>query len=72
MYLSQLLRRKSLVIVGANSGTSADGLDLAAVRIGRRGRAIEISFLGGEEKPFPRPLRDAILAVADGASVQLD
>lgn len=65
MLLTELLRHKSLVILGLNSGTSADGLDLAAVRIGRRGRAIDVSLLAGDEKRFPPALRTHILELAD-------
>ncbi len=71
MHLTHLLRRNSLVIVGLNTGTSADGLDLAAVRIRRQGRAIEGAFIGGEEQAFSSELKNAILAVADAASVDL-
>jgi len=53
------------------SGTSADGIDVALVRIGRRGR-IDTGSAQLEHFatiPYPAALRDSILRVAEGESV---
>jgi len=71
MALSDLLRRKQLVILGLNSGTSADGLDLAALRIMRRGRRVVIRFLTGSERRYPPAVRELILSAADSPTVTL-
>ncbi len=72
MSLRRLLDKKSLVLLGLNSGTSADGLDLAAVRFTRRGNRIKGTFLGGTARKYPARLRTALLATADAEIVALN
>ncbi|MEW5993594.1 MAG: anhydro-N-acetylmuramic acid kinase [Candidatus Zixiibacteriota bacterium] len=72
MTLPRILARKSLTLLGLNSGTSADGLDLAAVRITRGARGATVRYLAGEMKPYPPELRQLVLQTAAGASVDLD
>jgi anhydro-N-acetylmuramic acid kinase len=63
--LARLADRKSLVILGLNSGTSADGLDLAAVTV-RRGRSgVKAVFLKGKSAAYPPNIRKLILRIAD-------
>jgi anhydro-N-acetylmuramic acid kinase len=50
------------LIVGAMSGTSADGVDAALVRIDGRGIAMKASLLGHAHEPYAPELRDAIFA----------
>jgi anhydro-N-acetylmuramic acid kinase len=69
MTLSELLRRKQLVVLGMNSGTSADGLDLAVLRIVRRGRRVATEFVTGTERRYPDAIRKLILDVADASAV---
>ncbi|MBU0982309.1 MAG: anhydro-N-acetylmuramic acid kinase [candidate division Zixibacteria bacterium] len=71
MTLAQLVNKKRLVVLGLNSGTSADGLDLAALRITSRGPRPATSFIAGSHRRFPPALRDAILAASDSASPDL-
>ena len=54
---------RSRLILGLMSGTSADGIDVALVRIGPRGASLE-AFAAF---PFPAAVRAAILRLAEGA-----
>jgi len=56
----------SMTIAGVMSGTSADGINVALVRLTERGRGQECprhTLLAHEEYPFPAPVRRAILAM---------
>jgi anhydro-N-acetylmuramic acid kinase len=44
------------------SGTSADGIDVAFVRISHSARGPKIKLLAHRATPYPRPLRQAVLA----------
>jgi len=72
MSLLKLCRRKRLVLVGLNSGTSADGLDLAALAIERRGGRYRITQLAGAKRRYPPKLRRAVLDLADSKVASLD
>lgn len=63
--LTQLCDRKSLVILGLNSGTSADGLDLAAVSVSCDQSRLAARFLAGKSIAYPLAIRKLILKVAD-------
>jgi anhydro-N-acetylmuramic acid kinase len=52
---------KSMIVAGVMSGTSADGIDVAIVRIAR-GRRISIRLLAHEAFPYPAVLRRSVLA----------
>ena len=71
MTLSQLLARKRLVVLGMNSGTSADGLDLAVLQI-TSSRESSIKYLVGKCVPYPPKLREAVLHLSDAKSIQLE
>lgn len=70
--LMKLLDRKSMVVLGLNSGTSADGVDLAAVKIMRTAKGIRTRFLTGSTRPYPAELRSLILNTSDSTHVNLD
>ncbi|HXZ14002.1 MAG TPA: anhydro-N-acetylmuramic acid kinase [Candidatus Sulfotelmatobacter sp.] len=55
-------------VLGMMSGTSADGIDVALVRIHGAPPRISARFQAHHHVRFPAPLRAAILRVANGAS----
>jgi anhydro-N-acetylmuramic acid kinase len=69
MILSRLLNKKRLTVLGLNSGTSADGLDLAVLRIDRSGGRLRIAQLAGTERRYPPGLRQAALSLADAPTI---
>lgn len=52
---------KPMIVAGVMSGTSADGIDVAVLRISR-GHCITLKLLAHEAFPYPGVLRNAVLA----------
>ena len=52
---------KPMIVAGVMSGTSADGIDVAVVRI-TRGSRIRLKLLAHETFPYPAVLRHSVLA----------
>lgn len=70
---------ESRLVVGAMSGTSADGIDAALVRVAGRGTAMSAALLAHRHAPYVPELRQAIFrarqatdASGVGGSVRLD
>ena len=64
---------KTMIVAGIMSGTSADGIDVALVRIApgksRGGTArLTLALLAHEGFPYPAPLRRAVLGAMNAAS----
>ncbi len=71
MLLKSLIGRSHLTILGLNSGTSADGLDLAVVTIPRNSRK-QVTFLHGTQRAYPKAMRELILRLADSKNTSLE
>ncbi len=70
--LAKILTKKSLTLIGLNTGTSADGLDMAVVRVSRARGTPEVRYVKGTMKAFPPGLRELILRVSDPKTSDLD
>lgn len=72
MCLPRIVNRKQLTLLGLNSGTSADGLDMAVVKIRRSTRGVSVKYVEGCERKFSSALRDQVHQVADSDVVTLE
>src|SRR5579875_2161302 len=52
----------TLIVGGIMSGTSADGIDMALVRIAPGRASLRLELLAHRGYPYPKPLRQAVLA----------
>ena len=59
---------KPMTVAGVMSGTSADGIDVAVVRIARGKSSPKLKLLAHESFPFPAALWKAVLAAMDAKS----
>ena len=55
------MKKKAIIVAGVMSGTSADGIDVALVRMEAHSRAT-FKLLGHAEYPYPKKVRAAVLA----------
>jgi anhydro-N-acetylmuramic acid kinase len=55
------MKNKAMIVAGVMSGTSADGIDVAFVRMKSRSRAT-FELIGHAEYPYPTRVRAAVLA----------
>jgi anhydro-N-acetylmuramic acid kinase len=60
---------KTMTVAGMMSGTSADGIDVALVRITSGARETKINLLAHHAVPFSNQLRVAVLASMDAKSI---
>jgi anhydro-N-acetylmuramic acid kinase len=61
-----------MIVAGVMSGTSADGINVALVRLLERGRGRpRHTLLAHEEYPFPAPVRRAILGMMNAESARV-
>jgi anhydro-N-acetylmuramic acid kinase len=60
---------KAMTVAGVMSGTSADGIDVAIVRVKPGEPAPKLTLLGHAGFPYPRALRAELLRVMEGAAL---
>ncbi len=58
-----------MIVAGVMSGTSADGIDVALVRLAPGKLRPRLTLLAHEAFAYPRALRNAVLAAMDAASI---
>jgi len=66
--ISDLFSSEERLIAGLMSGTSADGVDAAIVRLRGSGRSIHVETLGFEHVAYDAALREALLRNAEAAT----
>ncbi|MCU1307715.1 MAG: hypothetical protein JWN45_2410 [Acidobacteriaceae bacterium] len=60
-----------MIVAGVMSGTSADGINVALVRIVGKGPALRFSLLGHSETPYPVVVRKAILSLMNARTAKV-
>lgn len=63
------MRFTPMIVAGVMSGTSADGIDVAIVRIAPVKRKPQLTLLAHEGFPYPAALRRAVLAAMNAAAI---
>jgi anhydro-N-acetylmuramic acid kinase len=63
--------QRTMIVAGVMSGTSADGVDVALVRVtpGKEANTPRLKLLGHAAFPYPKKLREAVLAAMDAQSI---
>jgi anhydro-N-acetylmuramic acid kinase len=60
-----------MMVAGVMSGTSADGIDVALVRVLGRGFDLRFELLGHEHFEYPRAVRDAVLKAMNATRIRV-
>jgi anhydro-N-acetylmuramic acid kinase len=60
-----------MIVAGVMSGTSADGINVALVRLLGRGYRTRLELLAHREFPYPAPVRRAVLGAMNATSVSV-
>lgn len=60
-----------MIVAGVMSGTSADGIDVALVRISRSSAETRLTFLGHASLPYSHPVRSAVLAAMNSRNTSV-
>ena len=60
-----------MIVAGVMSGTSADGVDVAFVRLRGLGSYLHLELLGHHHLDYPKPLRQAVLAAMNAGKTSV-
>ncbi len=60
-----------MIVAGVMSGTSADGVDVALVRLRGTGSYLHYDFLGHRHFEYPKAVRQAILSAMNAANISV-
>jgi anhydro-N-acetylmuramic acid kinase len=60
-----------LIVAGVMSGTSADGVDVALMRLRGTGSYLSYELLGHHHFDYPRPVRQAVLNAMNAAAISV-
>ena len=60
-----------MIVAGVMSGTSADGVDVALVRVEGREFNLRFELLGNHHLPYPKPVRETILRTMNARQASL-
>src|ERR1700736_2112744 len=64
------MNKKNMIVAGVMSGTSADGVDVALVRLEPRLHT-RFELLGHAEYPYPKKVRAAVLAAMNASQASV-
>lgn len=68
----ELFRKKTRLVVGLMSGTSADGIDACLVKIDNIKKNLRVKTLGCKTYKFPQKLQQKIIQISDPSYQDLD
>lgn len=72
MSLNKLIDKKNLNILGLNSGTSADSLDMSLVKIGFDNKKLKVTYIAGKEIKYQAKLKEKIIEFSQAKKVDLE
>ena len=70
--LSEFHTTQDRRIIGLMSGTSADGIDAAVIRLGEKDDGLSLDVLGFDAVAFPSGLRDRLMEVSGSKAGRID